>query len=259
MISKFVKMFIIVYIIFSYLTYISKIKYPIKSIGIKLNLDKIIYISKNPISLVINDIFPPKIHKQLVDEYFKLRNLSQNRVGINTKIIHSDILYSQKSLISRIFHSPQIEEQISKLLNKQVKATPVNHPYSNFIQISENAKHGLEWHYDLNFYKGTTLVGLYTLINEGTKNGKFSHQVHYQEHGKKKYCVVTKPNSLVLFDAANILHTACGIKDNEKRVVYQTLVSSNLEQGYLDLIKMYFFTTEGMHLLRNKYKKTVLV
>lgn len=216
----------------------------------------ILLINEDPKSILINDIFPKSVHYNLIKEYKYLEKFRQNRLLLKNDIIHSDKLVNNDAVITRITQSYNFSNQVSRILEERVTVTNIKHPYSNFIQISDQPYNRLDWHYDLNFYQGDIYVGVYTLINKGN-NASYSSQLHCQQFKNKTKCFNTPENSFLIFRADQVRHRVLPLKHNESRVVFQTLFTNSKQQTLIDKIRMYLLTSEGSHLFFNAKFKSV--
>ena len=185
---KFSIIFIWLSIIFSGIIFLSENINISNNLQIDINLDNKNIISKDPLIVQINNIFSQETYDNIKNDYYKIRNFTNNKIFFSSDLIFSNIIYSKNLSVMYIFHSNIMNSVISNISNNSVSYTKINHPYSNIISLIKKS-----FNTKLNLYQGKSYFGIYTILNnsESCFNNK---------------CFETFENSLLVHDADIELH-----------------------------------------------------
>lgn len=117
------------------------------------------------------------------------------------------------------YHSPIVQEWVSKIVGLQVFPTPDGDQSSLSILCYKEKGDHINWHYDHNFYRGRHFTVLLSLANE-SPSGELSQSnfVKKLPNGQEQvFC--TAPNTLVIFEGARVLHKASPTADGDLRIM----------------------------------------
>lgn len=116
------------------------------------------------------------------------------------------------------YHSPSVQQVVSRLVGQSVTPTPVNDQSSLSVLCYQEAGDHIHWHFDHNFYRGRHFTVLLSLANEREGGGCSSSQLLYRQNGNDQV-VGTPPNTLVVFEGAQVLHRATPLGEGELRLI----------------------------------------
>jgi hypothetical protein len=140
-----------------------------------------------------------------------------------------------------LYHSPALQELVSRLIGTKVQPTPLNDQCSLAVLFYDRPGDHIGWHYDHNFYRGRHFTVLLPVINEGHCDDGLSHATLRAHLGGSEVEVKTPPNTLVVFEGAKVRHKVTPIIEGERRLVismtYCTDTRARLWQGAARRIK----------------------
>ena len=117
------------------------------------------------------------------------------------------------------YQSPVLRELVSHLVGQPVKPTPIRDQSSCSLLVYERPRDHIGWHYDHNFYSGRHFTVLISLINEDQKVGGLSSACLQARVQGKDVEIPTPPNTMVLFEGAEIMHRVTKLEPDQKRVL----------------------------------------
>jgi len=172
-----------------------------------------VYYFKNfyPVKLknkIKNIILKNKNHK------FRLNNIVRHASSIS----HHQMINTYYESIIEIFRDIRTLNIIRKKTGMNLQLVPRLDPNQLSIFFYEDKGDGITWHKDSDLYEGNRWTCIYTVINEGSNNGK-SHGTFRYKINNKEYSIDTESNSIILFKGNNITHKVDDIKENENRIV----------------------------------------
>ncbi|MGE0765330.1 MAG: hypothetical protein AB7L90_02600 [Hyphomicrobiaceae bacterium] len=150
-------------------------------------------------------------------------------------------LFASAPAIVALYHAPELQEFISRIVGARVSPTPIHDQSSLSVLFYEKPGDHIGWHYDHNFYRGRHVTVLFPVINEGTAAGRLSHARLQARIDGRQMDVATPPNTLILFEGARVHHKVTPILVGERRLVismtYCTDCRANVVQGAARRIK----------------------
>lgn len=203
------------------------------NISIPLNTNNSHILCKKPISVVFYDFLPVNIFENIKDEYDTISKKCNEKCND----IDSDLLVNNDSTITKIFHSKNIQNTITRWVQlklgvvEQFRLASIYDPKNNFITTNS-----LEWFRSKNNYKGKIFIGLYIIKNniKICDKNKLLFSQHLTDDGNNT-CLNIVENSFIIFEAfdfqASYLHyDNCEIGEF---AVYQMILTSKDKQLFL--------------------------
>lgn len=144
------------------------------------------------------------------------------------------------------YRSERLLDLLSGIVGARVQPTPINDQSSCSVLFYERPGDHIGWHYDHNFYRGRHFTVLIPIVNTGNRgDGLSAARLEARLDGKDME-IVTRPNTLIVFEGQKVLHRVTPIGIGERRVVlsmtFATDPSASVLQGVKRRIKdMAFF------------------
>ncbi len=210
------------------------------------NISYIDEISLDPPLVLINNLFNDTIYHNILNDYNKNSDNSIKSVYRDDSIIHSHMLYTNKSYIMNTFHNDYFTLFVNNILSKDLMTAPINHPLANVIMVNKNNYSDNNYTKAFNMYLGESIQGIYKIHNDYTSN--FCFELH-----KYRKCLDVPSNSLLLFDSTKINHYHKIFPNNTKDASYYINYITSPKQDLDGLIIRYLFTQEGPNSLFSEY------
>jgi 2OG-Fe(II) oxygenase superfamily len=121
--------------------------------------------------------------------------------------------------IVALYHSEGFRNFISRVAGVAVQPTPINDQSSLSLLFYDRPGDHIGWHYDHNFYRGRHFTVLLMLINAGHTAGGLSHGELRARVAGREITVRAQPNTLVVFEGAQVRHKATPVEADELRLV----------------------------------------
>jgi hypothetical protein len=116
------------------------------------------------------------------------------------------------------YQSPELRDLVSAIVGVPVVPTPLHDQSSCSLLVYDRPRDHIGWHYDHNFYRGRHFTVLLCLVNEDRVHGGLS-SAHLQARlDGKDEVIPTPPNTLVVFEGAQVLHRVTGLGPEQTRV-----------------------------------------
>ena len=116
------------------------------------------------------------------------------------------------------YQSQVLRDLISNLVGAPVVPTPLHDQSSCSLLVYDRPRDHIGWHYDHNFYRGRHFTVLLCLVNEDRVHGGLS-AAHLQARlDGRDEIIATPPNTLVVFEGAQVLHRVTGLGPEQLRI-----------------------------------------
>jgi hypothetical protein len=116
------------------------------------------------------------------------------------------------------YQSQVLRDLVSAIVGVPVVPTPLHDQSSCSLLVYDRPRDHIGWHYDHNFYRGRHFTVLLCLVNEDRVHGGLS-SAHLQARiDGKDEVVPTPPNTLVVFEGAQVLHRVTGLGPEQIRI-----------------------------------------
>lgn len=130
-----------------------------------------------------------------------------------------ETLIASAPAIVALYHSEGFRDFISRLVGVEVQPTPINDQSSLSVLFYDKPGDHIGWHYDHNFYRGRHFTVLLMLTNTGHAADGLSHGETRARVAGEEVAVRAPPNTLTVFEGAQVRHKATPIEANEQRLV----------------------------------------
>jgi hypothetical protein len=128
-------------------------------------------------------------------------------------------LITSSPAIAGLYHSQGFRDLISRLTGVAVQPTPINDQSSLSMLFYDKPGDHIGWHYDYNFYRGRHFTVLLMMINTGHAANGLSHGETRAQIGGEEIAVRAAPNTLTVFEGAQVFHKGTPIEAGERRLV----------------------------------------
>jgi len=115
--------------------------------------------------------------------------------------------------------SPAFHAWCSEIVGDRVRPTPLHDLSSCSLLIYDRPNDHIGWHFDLNFYRGRHFTALLSLVNTNVNGVTVSSANLLVRRNGHDTLIPTPPNTLVLFEGAEIYHCVTPLKEGERRVI----------------------------------------
>lgn len=116
------------------------------------------------------------------------------------------------------YQSQVLRDLVSAIVGVSVVPTPLHDQSSCSLLVYDRPRDHIGWHYDHNFYRGRHFTVLLCLVNEDRVHGGLS-AAHLQARiDGQDEVIPTPPNTLVIFEGAQVLHRVTGLGPEQTRV-----------------------------------------
>jgi len=116
------------------------------------------------------------------------------------------------------YQSQVLRDLVSDIVGLPVVATPLYDQSSCSLLVYDRPRDHIGWHYDHNFYRGRHFTVLLCLVNEDRVHGGLS-SAHLQARiDGAEEIIATPPNTLVVFEGAQVLHRVTGLGPEQTRI-----------------------------------------
>lgn len=116
------------------------------------------------------------------------------------------------------YQSQVLRGLVTSIVGVPVMPTPLNDQSSCSLLIYDRPRDHIGWHYDHNFYRGRHFTVLLCLMNEDRVHGGLS-SAHLQARiDGRDEVIPTPPNTLVVFEGAQVLHRVTGLGPGQTRI-----------------------------------------
>jgi hypothetical protein len=131
-----------------------------------------------------------------------------------------------------LYHSPVMIESVSRIVGVPVVPTADHDQSSCSILYYQEAGDHINWHFDLNFYKGRHFTVLVSLFNQGAGGGVSDSRLYGKTLGGEERAVDSRENSLIVFEGAKIRHKVTPTKEGDLRVVLSMTYATDPRIGW---------------------------
>ena len=132
-------------------------------------------------------------------------------------VAYETLIASAPTVVS-FYHCADFQDFISRLVGARVRPTPIHDQSSLSVLFYDKPGDHIGWHYDHNFYRGRHFTVLISLINERHGTDQPSSAQLVTRRGRHDETVPMPPNTLVLFEGAQVLHKVTPLGEGETRV-----------------------------------------
>lgn len=171
---------------------------------------------------VVPDFLSPESFASLRLEIVTLAKKDRTCIPTHKKgaTISYDTIRKNAPKVAALYHNPQYQKFISRIVGAQIEPTPIRDNSSLSILLYDRPGDHIGWHYDHNFYRGrhfTALISIENANHDGTALSRAKLLVKRKSGGEME--IPTPPNALVLFEGARTLHRVTAIDEGERRVM----------------------------------------
>lgn len=117
------------------------------------------------------------------------------------------------------YHSPEVQRWISTVVGVPVQPTPDRDQSSLSVLCYNEAGDHIHWHYDHNFYRGRHFTVLLSLANQSSSGGVSQSTLKRKLPEGNEQVFDTSPNSLIVFEGAQVLHRASPTAEGDLRIM----------------------------------------
>lgn len=149
-----------------------------------------------------------------------LKLVSEKAVGKRVEIpnwkagrtISTQILQQRLPAVLEYYHS--LPSYISSIIGETVMTTPLHLPTSCAVLIYEKKGDFINWHYDVNYFKGRFFTLLIPISSDNTCTSFMYKNKNGQSHEVK-----LAPGKALLFEGERVFHMASKLCDQQTRII----------------------------------------
>lgn len=159
----------------------------------------------------------------------------QKRVNIPKwkagKTINTKSIYEHCPDIIKWYNN--FSSEISELVGEKVTTTQLYLPTSCCVLIYDEKDDFINWHFDVNYFKGRFFTVLIPLSDEIT-----STKFIYKDKNEKDVSIELIKDNCIVFEGDNLFHMASKLDFNQKRVILCLQYTTNNHINFLNKILM---------------------
>jgi hypothetical protein len=170
---------------------------------------------------VVPDMLPAPAFAALKAEAERLVAPERSFVPTHKKggtVAYETLITSAPAIVS-LYHCPHFRDFISRLVGVRVQPTPIKDQSSLSVLFYDKPGDHIGWHYDHNFYRGRHFTVLIMMINVGQASDGASHAELKARIGEQEIAVRARPNTVVVFEGAQVRHKVTPVHKSEQRLV----------------------------------------
>jgi hypothetical protein len=171
--------------------------------------------------VTLPDVLPAHTFAALKAEAERLVAPERSFVPAHKKggtVAYENLITSSPAIVG-LYHSQGFQDLISRITGVAVQPTPINDQSSLSVLFYDKPGDHIGWHYDYNFYRGRHFTVLLMMSNTGHAANGLSHGETRARVGGEEIAVRAEPNTLTVFEGAQVLHKATPIEAGELRLV----------------------------------------
>jgi hypothetical protein len=127
-----------------------------------------------------------------------------------------------------LYHAPPLHRLLSEIVGEPLVPTADHDQSSCSLLYYDQAGDHINWHYDLNFYRGRHFTVLLSLLNRTAASaGTSSGRLEQKRRDGELQVWDTAENVLVMFEGAQVLHRATPIAAGDERVMLSMTLCTN--------------------------------
>ena len=116
------------------------------------------------------------------------------------------------------YQSSLLRDLVSSIVGVAVVPTPLHDQSSCSLLVYDRPRDHIGWHFDHNFYRGRHFTVLLCLVNEDRVHGGLSSAHLQARFDGKEEIVPTSPNTLVIFEGAQVQHRVTCLGPEQTRI-----------------------------------------
>src|SRR5215470_5260178 len=170
---------------------------------------------------IVPDLLPGRTFAALKVEAERLVAPERSFVPTHKKggtVAYETLIASAPAIVS-LYHCAAFQDFISRLVGVRVQATPINDQSSLSVLFYDKPGDHIGWHYDHNFYRGRHFTVLIMITNVGQTSDGLSHAELRARIGEQEIAVRARPNTVVVFEGAQVRHKVTPVHASEQRLV----------------------------------------
>jgi hypothetical protein len=183
--------------------------------------------------VTLPDLLPVQTFATLRAEAERLATPERSFVPAHKKggtVAYENLIMSAPAIVA-LYHSKDFSDFISRLIGVPVRPTPIYDQSSLSLLFYDKPGDHIGWHYDHNFYRGRHFTVLLMIANAGHAADGLSHgetrarirgpepQQENRQEARNEIAVRAAPNTLTVFEGAQVRHKATPVEAGEVRLV----------------------------------------
>lgn len=191
----------------------------------------------------VPNAFPEATITGLRDQALELVRPERSYIPAHKKggTVAYESLFAAAPAIIALYHAPEMRDFVSRIVGEPVRPTPIHDQSSLSVLFYEKPGDHIGWHFDHNFYRGRHFTVLLPVINQGSRPNGLSHAQLQARIAGRETDIPTSPNTLIVFEGAQVHHKVTPIIEGERRLVismtYCTDPRANVAQAIARRIK----------------------
>ena len=152
----------------------------------------------------------------------------------------SELARDPLGLCAGLYRSPEMLAVVQTVagVREPLRTLPAGRPHACSLLVYERPGDRIAWHHDTNYFRGTTVTVLLTLLNRDKRGGCCSANRSCAVLDGEARCTDTRENSLIVLHGSRVLHSALPLGEGETRVVLSMVYSTDPRSTPLQRIGM---------------------
>jgi hypothetical protein len=117
------------------------------------------------------------------------------------------------------YHCEPVVHFVSQLVGERVGHAPDHDQSAESILYYNKAGDHIQWHFDLNFYKGRQFTALLYLVNHAANGALSTGKLCYRNAQGREIEVDTSENTFVVFEGSKTWHRATRTQPGDLRIM----------------------------------------
>ncbi|WP_162914037.1 2OG-Fe(II) oxygenase [Taklimakanibacter lacteus] len=172
--------------------------------------------------VALDGILPEDDFARLVEEVEKLVETERSYLPAHKKggTVAYETLERRAPRLVALYRSQALRSLVSNIVRLRVEPTPLHDQSSCSVLFYDKPGDHIGWHYDHNFYRGRHFTVLIPMINRGREPSGLSQARLMVRQSRRDRVIATPPNTMIVFEGAEVRHKVTPIAEGEKRVVW---------------------------------------
>jgi hypothetical protein len=171
---------------------------------------------------VIPNFLPAETFAQLRDEIVSFDQTERTYFPIHKQggTVAYETLHQSAPKVVAFFNTAYLRDFISTIIGEKVYPTPIQDQSACSLLFYTKPGDHINWHYDHNFYNGRHFTVLLPIVNQQNQApDRLSAAQLLVKHAEQEQAIASVPNTLIVFEGANVLHKVTRLGPDETRIM----------------------------------------
>ena len=188
---------------------------------------------------VMPNFLPAAAFQQLHDEIRQLGQTERSYLPIHKQggTVAYETLHHHAPKVIAFFNHADLHNLLSRLIGETVYPTPIEDQSAcSLLYYTQPGDH-INWHYDHNFYNGRHFTVLLPIVNQqNDAPEQLSSAQLMVKTGDHEQVIAGKPNTLIVFEGAKVLHKVTRLAPNETRIILSMTFATTPQASFVTAV-----------------------